>query len=43
MEVADRQQIGLALGQPGARGRALAPGAVPVATANGRRPLVALD
>src|SRR6516225_8292230 len=33
MEVADRQQIGLALGQPGARGRALAPGAVPVAAA----------
>ena len=33
MEVADRQQVGLALGEPGARGRALALGAVPVTTA----------
>ena len=32
MEVADRQQVGFALGQPGARGGALALGAVPVAT-----------
>jgi hypothetical protein len=31
VEVADRQQIGLARGQPGARGSALALGAVPVA------------
>ena len=31
VEVADRQQVGLALGQPGARGGALALGAVPVA------------
>ena len=31
MEIADRQQVGLALGQPGARGGALALGAVPVA------------
>ena len=42
MEVADRQQVGLALGQPGARGGALALGAVPVAAANGPRPLAAL-
>jgi len=33
VEVADREQIRLALGEPGARGRALALGAVPVATA----------
>ena len=33
VEVADRQQVGLALGEPGARGRALAPRAVPVAAA----------
>ena len=33
VEVADRQQVGLALGQPGARGRALALGTVPVAAA----------
>ncbi len=33
VEVADRQQVGLALGEPGARGRALALGAVPVAAA----------
>ena len=33
MEVADREQIGLALGEPGASGRALAPGTVPVAAA----------
>ena len=31
VEVADRQQIGLARRQPGARGSALAPGAMPVA------------
>ena len=42
VEVADRQQVGLALGQPGARGGALAFGAMPVAAANGRRPLAAL-
>ena len=42
VEVADRQQVGLTLGQPGARGGALALGAVPVAAANGRRPLAAL-
>ena len=33
VEVSDRQQVGLALGQPGARGGALALGAVPVAAA----------
>ena len=33
MEVADRQQVGLALGEPGARRGALALGAVPVAAA----------
>ena len=33
MEVADRQEVGLALGEPGARGGALALGAVPVAAA----------
>ena len=33
VEVADRQQVGLALGEPGARRRALALGAVPVAAA----------
>jgi hypothetical protein len=33
VEVGDRQQVGLALGQPGARGRSLALGAVPVAAA----------
>lgn len=32
VEVADQQQVGLALGEPGACGRALAPQAVPVAT-----------
>ena len=42
MEVADRQQVGFALGQPGARGGALAFGTVPVAAANGPRPLAAL-
>ena len=31
VEVADRQQVGLALGEPGTRRRALALGAVPVA------------
>ena len=30
VEVADREEVGLALGQPGARGRALAARAVPV-------------
>jgi hypothetical protein len=33
VEVADRQQVGLALGQPGACGRALALRTMPVATA----------
>ncbi len=33
VEVADRQQVGLALGEPGACGGALALGAVPVAAA----------
>ena len=33
MEVADRQQVGFALGQPGARSGALALGTVPVAAA----------
>jgi hypothetical protein len=33
MEVSDRQQVGLALSQPGARGGPLALGAVPVPTA----------
>jgi len=33
VEIADRQQVGLALGKPCARGRTLAPRAVPVATA----------
>ena len=33
VEVSDRQQVSLALGQPGARGGALALGAVPVAAA----------
>jgi hypothetical protein len=33
MEIADRQQVGLARGEPGARGGTLAPGAVPVAAA----------
>jgi len=32
MEVSHRQQVGLTLGEPGARGRALAPRAVPVPT-----------
>ena len=40
MEVADRQQVGLALGEPGARGRALAPRAVPVAAGVIRDPPV---
>jgi hypothetical protein len=35
MEVADRQQVGFALGQPGASSGALAFGTVPVAAANG--------
>jgi hypothetical protein len=42
MEVADRQQVGFALGQPGARSGALAFGTVSVAAANGRCPLAAL-
>jgi hypothetical protein len=42
VEVSDRQQVGLALGQPCARGGALALGTVPVKAANGRRPLAAL-
>src|SRR5438874_10478637 len=33
MEVADREQIGLAFGEPGACGGTLAPGAVPVTAA----------
>jgi hypothetical protein len=33
VEVADWQQVGFALGEPCTRGRALAPGTVPVATA----------
>ena len=33
VEVSHRQQIGFALGEPYARGRALAPGAVPIAAA----------
>ena len=41
VEVSDRQQVGLALGQPGARGGALALGAVPVAAAVIGDPLVA--
>jgi len=36
VEVANRQQVGLARGQPGARGGALALGAVSVAAGNGR-------
>ena len=32
VEIADRQQVGLALGEPGSRGGALALGTVPVAT-----------
>ena len=39
MEVADRQQVGFTLGQPGARSGALAFGAMPIAAANGRCPL----
>jgi hypothetical protein len=42
VEVADRQQIGLAGGKPVLRRRALALGAMAVATSNGRRPLPAL-
>ena len=42
MEVADRQQVGFALGQPGASSGALAFGTVPVAARNGRCPLPAL-
>ena len=39
MEVADRQQVGFTLGQPGARSGALAFGAMPIATRNGNFPL----
>ena len=42
MVVGDRQQLGLALGQPSLRRRALALRAMPIATANGRRPLAVL-
>ena len=42
MEVADRQQVGFTLGQPGARSGALAFGAMAIAAGNGRRPLAAL-
>ena len=42
VEVSDRQQVGLTLGQPGACGGTLTLGAMPVAAANGRRPLAAL-
>jgi hypothetical protein len=42
MEVADRQQVGFAFGQPDAGSGALALGAVAVTATNGRRPLVAL-
>jgi hypothetical protein len=43
VEVADRQQLGLARGKPLLCGGALTFGAMPVATANGRRPLPVLD
>ncbi len=42
VEIPDRQQIGLARGQPFARLGSLAFWAMPVAAANGRRPLPAL-
>jgi hypothetical protein len=42
VEVGYRQKLGLALLEPVACRRALALGAVPVAAANGRRPLAAL-
>ena len=42
MEVADRQQVGFTLGQPGARSGALAFGAMPIAAANGNFPLAAI-
>jgi len=42
MEVADRQQVSLAFGQPDAGSGALALGAVPVAATNGNFPLAAL-
>jgi hypothetical protein len=42
MEVADRQQVGLAFGQPDAGSGALALRAMPVAAANGKFPLAAL-
>ena len=42
VEVADRQQVGLTRGEPLARRCPLALRAVPVAAANGRRPLAAL-
>jgi hypothetical protein len=43
VEIADRQQVGLALGKPFTRSATLALAAVPVATTNGRFPLAALD
>ena len=42
VEVADRQQVGLALGKPCPRRGTLALRTVPVAAGNGRRPLAAL-
>jgi hypothetical protein len=42
VEIADRQQVGLARRQPLARRGALALGAMPVAAGNGRRPLLVL-
>jgi hypothetical protein len=42
VEVADRQQIGLAGGKPVSRRRALALGTMAVAAGNGRRPLLVL-
>jgi len=41
VEISDRQQVGLALGQPGARGGALALGAMPIAAAVVRDPPMA--
>jgi hypothetical protein len=40
--VGNRQKLGLALGEPLARRRALALGTMPIAAGNGRRPLPAL-
>ena len=42
VEIADRQQVGLARGQPVTRGGGLTLGTVPVAAANGGRPLAVL-